>query len=134
MGMHFARTPIERSSECRTCLSAFSRMIGHGRVPDWAPQTGAALRCEDHKMATTYPYISSSGPVVKTVERFRKQFPGEVTAETLRKLGIAPKNESYVINILKFLNLIDENGKKVDVNARAFFRMTLPLPQSLERS
>lgn len=99
------------------------RLLPHRRAwsgPDLAPQTGAALRCEDHKMATTYPYISSSGPVVKTVERFRKQFPGEVTAETLRKLGIAPKNESYVINILKFLKLIDENGKKVDVNAKAF--------------
>lgn len=73
-------------------------------------------------MATTYPYISSAGPVVKTVERFRKQFPAEVTAETLRKLGIAPKNESYVINIIKFLGLIDEAGKKVEANTKAFLQ------------
>lgn len=85
-------------------------------------------------MATTYPYISSSGPVVKTVERFRKQFPGEVTAETLRKLGIAPKNESYVINILKFLNLIDEIGRGWMPTPEHFFWMKLPLPQSLKRS
>ena len=71
-------------------------------------------------MATTYPYISSAGPVVKTVERFRKQFPAEVTADTLRRLGIAPKNESYVINILKFLGLIDETGKKIEATTRAF--------------
>jgi hypothetical protein len=61
-------------------------------------------------MATNYPYISSAGPVVKTVERFRKVFPSEVSAETLQKLGIAPKNESYVINILKFLpNLLSSS-------------------------
>lgn len=71
-------------------------------------------------MATTYPYISSAGPMVKTVDRFRKQFPSEVTADTLRKLGIAPKNESYVINIFKFLGLIDESGKKVEATTRAF--------------
>lgn len=71
-------------------------------------------------MATNYPYISSAGPVVKTVERFRKQFPAEVTADTLRRLGIAPKNESYVINILKFLGLVDDTGKKVDAATRAF--------------
>jgi hypothetical protein len=73
-------------------------------------------------MATTYPYISSAGPVVKTVERFRKIFPAEVSAETLQKLGIAPKNESYVINILKFLGLIDENGKKVEAKTQAFLQ------------
>ena len=33
-------------------------------------------------------------------------------ATTLKKLGFAPNNESYVINILRFLGLIDENGKK----------------------
>lgn len=71
-------------------------------------------------MATTYPYISSAGPVVKTMERFRKQFPQEVSAETLRKLGIAPKNESYVINILKFLGLIDGDGKRVADRTKAF--------------
>lgn len=73
-------------------------------------------------MATTYPYISSAGPVVKTVERFRKTFPADVTAETLRKLGIAPKNESYVINILKFLELIDDAGKRVQDNTKSFLQ------------
>lgn len=71
-------------------------------------------------MATIYPYISSAGPIAKTIDRLRKQFPVEVTADTLKKLGIAPKNESYVINILKFLDLVDDNGKKVVEKARAF--------------
>lgn len=72
-------------------------------------------------MASTFPYISSAGPIVKTVERFRKQFPSEVTAETLKKLGIAPKNESYVINILRFLGVIDSDNRKSD-SAKAFLQ------------
>jgi len=72
-------------------------------------------------LSSNYPYVSSAGPVVKTIERFRKQFPSEVTADTLRKLGIAPKNESYVINILKFLNLIDADGKKTEA-AKTFLQ------------
>jgi hypothetical protein len=71
-------------------------------------------------MANKYPYVASAGPLVKTIEQLRKSFPKEVTAETLRKLGVAPQNESYVINILRFLNVIDEEGKKVDDKAKAF--------------
>jgi Family of unknown function (DUF5343) len=71
-------------------------------------------------MAGKYPYVASAGPVVKAISHLRKSFPKEVTADTLRKLGVAPKNESYVINVLRFLSVIDEEGKKVDENAKAF--------------
>lgn len=72
-------------------------------------------------MANKYPYVASAGPLVKTVDHLRKKsFPKEVNADTLRKLGVAPKNESYVINVLRFLGVIDENGKKVSANAVAF--------------
>lgn len=72
-------------------------------------------------MANKYPYVASAGPLVKTIEHLRKRsFPKEVTAETLRKLGVAPKNESYVINVLRFLGVIDDEGKKVDEKAKAF--------------
>jgi hypothetical protein len=73
-------------------------------------------------VASKYPYISSAGPMIKTFERFRKQFPREVTASTLRQLGVAPKNETYVINILRFLGVIDENGNRVEERARAFLQ------------
>jgi len=69
-------------------------------------------------MAGKYPYVASAGPLVKTVTHLRKSFPKEVTAETLRKLGVAPKNESYVINVLRFLGFIDDEGKKVDAKAK----------------
>ncbi|MBA2486836.1 MAG: DUF5343 domain-containing protein [Nitrospira sp.] len=64
-------------------------------------------------MANKYPYVPSAEPLVKTVSHLRKSFPREVTADTLRKLGVAPKNESYVINVLRFLNIIDDEGKRL---------------------
>lgn len=71
-------------------------------------------------MANKYPYVPSAGPLVKTVVHLRKTFPKELTADTLRKLGVAPKNESYVINVLRFLGIIDEEGKKVDAKSKPF--------------
>lgn len=72
-------------------------------------------------MANKYPYVASAGPLVKTVEHLRRRnFPRDITAETLRKLGVAPKNESYVINVLRFLGVVDDEGKKVDEKANAF--------------
>lgn len=67
-----------------------------------------------------YPYVASAGPIIKTVTHLRKSFPREVTADTLRKLGVAPKNESFVINVLRFLGVVDEEGKKVNAKANAF--------------
>lgn len=71
-------------------------------------------------MASKHPYISSGGPLVQAVTQFRKSFPATVDASVLKKLGIASNNESYLINILRFLNLIDDDGKKTDVAAKAF--------------
>jgi Family of unknown function (DUF5343) len=75
---------------------------------------------KDVEMANKYPYVASAGPLSKTMEHLRRSFPREVTADTLRKLGVAPKNESYVINVLRFLGVIDEEGKKVDTKSTAF--------------
>ena len=71
-------------------------------------------------MSGRFPYVASAGPILKTVDRFRHNFPQEVTASILQKLGIAPKNESYVINVLRFLDLISEDGSKVEEKARVF--------------
>ena len=46
-------------------------------------------------MADKHPYMSGSGGLTSAVNQFRSSFPAEVTAETLKKLGIAPNNESY---------------------------------------
>lgn len=64
-------------------------------------------------MAEKHPY-ASPGAVTSAVNQFRKSFPVKISADTLRKLGIAPKNESYVINTLRFIGAIDAEGNKTD--------------------
>lgn len=63
-------------------------------------------------MADKHPYTSGTAGVTKAVAHLRKSFPPVVTADTFKKLGIAPNNETYLINILRFLDIIDAEGKK----------------------
>ena len=58
-----------------------------------------------------HPY-ASPGAIAAAINHFRKSFPGTISADTLRKLGIAPNNESYVINTLRFIGVIDAEGTK----------------------
>lgn len=71
-------------------------------------------------MADRHPYVSGSGTIVQVINQFRQSFPPNVTALTLQKLGLAPKNESYVLNILRFLQLIDEEGNRTGRAAEIF--------------
>jgi hypothetical protein len=63
-------------------------------------------------MADKHPYTPAQGMIGLTINQFRKSFPQSVTSETLKKLGIAPNNESRVINVLKFLGYLDQDGSK----------------------
>ena len=40
-------------------------------------------------MADAYPAFPSTGPIIQVIGQLRKSFPSEVTAETLKKLGLA---------------------------------------------
>lgn len=71
-------------------------------------------------MADKHPYTSGQGGLSQTIAQLRKAFPASVTAETLKKLGIAPNNESYVLNILKFIGVLDAENKKVPQAAAVF--------------
>jgi len=71
-------------------------------------------------MPVSYPYTASGGPIVAITQQLRKSFPQVVDASTLKKLGIAPQNESYVLGVLRFLGVIDKEGKKVDSAAKVF--------------
>lgn len=62
----------------------------------------------------SHPYISGPGNITQMIGFLRKNFPATVTSETVKKLGLASKNESYVINALQFIGLIDEQGKRTD--------------------
>jgi hypothetical protein len=71
-------------------------------------------------MADKHPYSPSSGGITNAITHLRRSFPAQINSETLKKLGIAPNNESYIINVLKFLKIIDAEGKKVPTSASVF--------------
>jgi hypothetical protein len=71
-------------------------------------------------VAEKHPYMSGSAGLVQAITHLRKSFPAQVTAETLKKLGIASNNETYVINILRFIKVLDEAGKKTSKASAVF--------------
>jgi len=71
-------------------------------------------------MAEKHPYVISNGPLIQVINHLRKSFPATVTADTLKKLGYAKKNESYVINTLRFLGVIDQEGNKTEKAGKVF--------------
>jgi uncharacterized protein DUF5343 len=59
-----------------------------------------------------FPYIPSGGLIQTAFRQFRKSFPAKVDAETLKKLGIASSNEGAIINILKFIGVLDKDNQR----------------------
>lgn len=58
--------------------------------------------------------------MIAAIRQLRSSFPAVVNADLLKKWSIASNNEAPVLVVLRFLNLIDEEGKKVLENAKAF--------------
>ena len=71
-------------------------------------------------MADRHPYISGGGALVKAVQQFRSSLPGKIDANVLKKLGLAPKNESFLINILQFIGVITEDGTATEAAREVF--------------
>jgi hypothetical protein len=65
-------------------------------------------------MADKHPYMSGGGALVKAIQYLRRSLPSIIDASVLKKLGLAPKNESYLINILQFIKVIKEDGSPTD--------------------
>ena len=68
----------------------------------------------------TFPYISGAGNIAQMIAQLRKSFPNAVSADTVKKLGIASNNESYVINVLQFIGLLDTESKKTPLAGQIF--------------
>ena len=68
----------------------------------------------------SHPYISGAGNIAQMIGFLRKNFPATVNSETVKKLGVASNNESYVINALQFLGIIDEKGKRTPKGQEVF--------------
>lgn len=73
-------------------------------------------------MAERHPYIASRGAVVKSMQQFRKTLPSRIDADVLKKLSFAPKNESYLINVLKFIGVMGEDGTPTPEAKEVFHR------------
>jgi len=71
-------------------------------------------------MADKHPYISSGGAIVQLFDQLKKSFPQTLNAEVLKKLSIAPSNESYAMNVVRFLQLIDDSGKPTPEALKTF--------------
>ncbi len=67
-----------------------------------------------------HPYVQAPKHLSEAIARFKKSIPSTVVAETFQKLGIASKNERYLLNTLRFLGIIDDAGKPTD-DARSLF-------------
>lgn len=63
-------------------------------------------------MSFKHPYTIGTSGLIQVIQQLRKSFPPTVTSETIKKLGIAPNNEGYLINTLKFIGVIDADGNK----------------------
>jgi hypothetical protein len=61
-------------------------------------------------MVDKHAYFQSPGHFTQLITHLRRTFPPSVTADTVKKLGLAPKNESYLLNTLRFLGLIGWAG------------------------
>lgn len=83
-------------------------------------------------MATNYPYVSAQGALVKVFQQFRKAVPSAVDAELLKKFEIAPKNESYVINTLRFLGILGEDGKRIESQSHFLYENDEKFAEGLE--
>jgi hypothetical protein len=67
-----------------------------------------------------HPYMGSKGPIIQLFTHLRNSFPATLDAATLKKLAIGPNNEGVLLNVLRFVGIIDENGKKTVEATKAF--------------
>ena len=71
-------------------------------------------------MAQKHPYVNGTGVLVQVLDHLKRSFPATLDAEVLRKLGFAPQNESYILNTVRFIKLIDEKGARTDKGQKTF--------------
>lgn len=71
-------------------------------------------------MAEKHPYTPSSSGLTQTFEQLRRSFPPKVDVGILKKLDLAPKNEGQVLQVLKFISVLNTDFLKTDAAADVF--------------
>jgi hypothetical protein len=67
-----------------------------------------------------FPYANVISAVQPVIEKLRKKFPDTIDASYLKKIEIAPNNESYIINTLKFIGVLNNDGNRNENNYKVF--------------
>ncbi|MFS8111260.1 DUF5343 domain-containing protein [Rhizobium jaguaris] len=78
----------------------------------------------------SHPYISGPGNITQMIGYLRKNFPASVTSDTVKKFQLASNNESYVINALQFVGLIDEEGKRTESGHQVLLLNDVEFPKA----
>lgn len=80
----------------------------------------------------SHPYISGTSNITQMIGFLKRNFPTKVTSETVKKFDLAPNNESYVINALQFIGVIDEEGNRTDKGRDIFVLGDDAFPKAFE--
>lgn len=83
--------------------------------------TGKAGRETKGWSMASYPYTSGQAALTQVFAQLRKGAPSRIDAGYLQRFNIAPANESYIISILRFLGLVDEDGTRVESESDYLF-------------
>lgn len=67
-----------------------------------------------------YPYAQPISGLEQIIKHLRKSYLKEIDAKNLKSLGIAPNNESYIVNTLRSLGMFDSEGKAVEIARDVF--------------
>jgi hypothetical protein len=59
-----------------------------------------------------FPYATTLLGLTSTIQQLRSVFPPRVTADTLKKWNIAANNEGSILQTLRFIGVVDEEGTK----------------------
>jgi hypothetical protein len=92
--------------------------LGEVVVGGRTPVSGCLLK--EVVVADKHPYVGGTGGLIQFLNHLQKSFPSNINADLLKKLGFAPKNESYVINVIRFLKMIDDEGERTAGAHKAF--------------
>jgi uncharacterized protein DUF5343 len=82
----------------------------------------------------SYPYTSGQAALTQAFAQLRKGGPSKIDAGYLQRFNIAPANESYVISILRFLGLVDEDGSRVEGESDYLFGSDDKFKTGLEKA
>jgi len=65
-------------------------------------------------MPDKHPYAMTPGAIAPVLSHFKKSLPNKIDSQTIKKLGYAANTEYQIINIIKFLGLIDEQNSPTE--------------------